>query len=93
MVQSPNSDAAFATKLLGNLDEFLAQSKEYQETVLDQTVGQLPKELQGAALEILAKGIEAHIQQPANTIVRFSRTPSLEQEFAAIAATYHIPTH
>jgi hypothetical protein len=86
MVQSPNSDAVFATKLLGNLDEFLAQSKEYQETVLGQTVGQLPKELQGAALEILAKGIEAHIQQPANTIVRFSRTPSLEKEFAAILA-------
>ena len=90
MVQSPNSDAAFATKLLGNLDEFLAQSKEYQETVLDQTVGQLPKELQGAALEILAKGIEAHIQKPANAIVRFSRTPSLEQEFTAIQAQQQV---
>ena len=82
MVESRNSDAGFAAKLLGNLDAFLAQSKEYQETFLDQTVGQLPKELQRAALEILAKGIEAHLQQPANAIVRFNR----EQQAAAMAA-------
>jgi hypothetical protein len=74
-------DVEFAAKILGPLDAFLAQPREYQETILDQAVGQLPQELQGAALEILAKGIEAHIQQAANNIVRFSR----DQQAAAVA--------
>ncbi len=82
MVEIPNNDASFAAKLLGNLDAFLALLEKHQETIIDQTVGQLPAELQGPALEILAKGIEAHLQQPANNIVRFNR----EQQAAAMAA-------
>ena len=79
--QFTNSDAAFAAKFLGDLNAFLAQTREHQETILKQTVGQLPEELQGPTLEILAKGIEAHLQQPANNIVRFSR----DEEAAAVA--------
>ncbi len=81
MVESRNSDAGFAAKLLGNLDAFLALTETHQKTILEQTVGELPAELQKAALEILAKGIEAHLQQPANNIVPFSR----DEEAAAVA--------
>ncbi len=54
-------DVEFAAKILGPLDQFLAQPREYQETILDQAVGQLPQELRQPAFEILTKGIEAHL--------------------------------
>ena len=41
-------------------------------------------------IEMVLESFEAHIQKPANAIVRFSRTPSLEKEFAAIQAQQQV---
>ncbi len=74
MVQD-NTDTAFAAKILGPLDEFLDLPKEYQEAFVDQAINGLPEELKEPALTILAKGIEAYVQQSqaANNIVAFNR--------------------
>ncbi len=79
--------------LMSDDTQAVESAKRFLEVCFELEVESALPETREATAEMLLEEISkilSEAQQPANAIVRFSRTPSLEKEFAAIQAQQQV---
>jgi hypothetical protein len=72
--------------LMSNDPKAIESARQFLETCLNDEIKSASPDTRAATPEMFLEEISqilSEAQQPANAIVRFSRTPSLEQEFTA----------
>lgn len=92
---TPEDLAILKQNLISEDPKAIESARHFLETCFELEVESALPETREATADIVLEEISqilSEAQQPANKIVRFSRTPSLEQEFAAILAQKQSPT-